>query len=101
MRIHQTLSCDTFKGNQRTLYIVIPQSGAGVIAKVKLIHIPLQMLRAYVMECTNKATFQDREITLNGIGCHLAPRIFFTAAINRFMRCVLLPGLAIDMKIVR
>lgn len=56
-----------------------------VVAEVKLIDIALKVSRADMMERTDNAALEDREVTLDSVRCNVATHIFTGGVIDDFM----------------
>lgn len=55
------------------------------------------MLFAYMVECTDQTTFENREKAFDGIGSHCATGILFSAVIDVFVRGIISSRLTIEI----
>jgi len=84
--IREALASEALQRDFRTLYVVVAQLNASVLAEIELSQIAVQVLAIDVLIDADEATFHDRKEAFKGVHMHVTAHVFALGVIHAFMR---------------
>lgn len=99
--IGQALAADVLQRVSRTIGVGEAELGASVPTEVKLSHVALKMLFANMMERADQTALQQSEARFDGVGRHIAARVFLRGVVHNVMRREVLADFLVDAGLIR